>query len=197
MGITPHPLVMFSCSSFGTLPCELVIAKSGGTIDNEEKKDTKQGNIPQPRHVHTECLFVICVTYFEYFIDFAERVKRCGTRSSPKVHPKMIRPTRLTSRGTSKFYRPCTFYLTHIPKSDEDIKNIPVETKREVPIAVAAAPRSRPPPPDLFPRKLKTKLIRPKPALWETSKVETKNLKNTLLKKDADINVIRKTKASA
>merc|ERR1712038_323834 len=82
-------------------------------------------------------------------------------------------------------------------QSDEDIKNFPVETKREVPIAVAAAPRSRPPPPDLFPRKLKTKLIRPKPALWETSNVETKNLKNTLLKKDADINVIRKTKASA
>ena len=175
------------------------MAKSGGTIDNEERKDTKQGIIPQPRHVHTErmSLHVICVSYFEYFIDFAERVKRCGTRSSPKVHPKMIRPTRLTSRGTSKFYRPCTFYLTHIPKSDKDIKNFPVETKREVPIAVAAAPRSRPPPPDLFPRKLKTKLIRPKPALWETSKVETKNLKNTLLKKDADINVIRKTKASA
>ena len=145
----------------------------------------------------TRNVFTCYLCYFEYFIDFAERVKRCGTRSSPKVHPKMIRPTRLTSRGTSKFYRPCTFYLTHIPKSDEDIKNFPVETKREVPIAVAAAPRSRPPPPDLFPRKLKTKLIRPKPALWETSKVETKNLKNTLLKKDADTNVIRKTKASA
>ena len=58
---TPHPLVMFSCSSFGTLPCELVIAKSGGTIDNEEKKDTKQGNIPQPRHVHTECLYMLFV----------------------------------------------------------------------------------------------------------------------------------------
>ena len=87
--------------------------------------------------------------------------------------------------------------MTYFLKSDQDIKKIPVETKRKVPIAVAAAPRSRPPPPDLFPRKLKTKLIRPKPALWETSKEETKNLKNTLLKKDADINVIRKTKASA
>ena len=58
---TPHPLVMFSCSSFGTLPCELVIAKSRGTIDNEEKKDTKQGNIPQPRHVHTEFLYMLFV----------------------------------------------------------------------------------------------------------------------------------------
>ena len=109
----------------------------------------------------------------------------------------MIQLTRSPIRGTLTFT--CPAQLTHFLKSDQDmdIKKIPVETKREVPIAVAAAPRSRPPPPDLFPRKLKTKLIRPKPALWETSKEETKNLKNTLLKKDADINVIRKTKASA
>ena len=40
--------------------------------------------------------------------------------------------------------------------------------------------------PDLFPRRLKSKLNRPKPALWETSKEETKNLKNTLLKKELD-----------
>merc|ERR1711884_144233 len=100
---------------------------------------------------------------------------------------------KVQSEGTSK--NDSTDQVVN--QSDQDIKKIPVETKREVPIAVAAAPRSRPPPPDLFPRKLKTKLIRPKPALWETSKEETKNLKNTLLKKDADINVIRKTKASA
>merc|ERR1712241_971791 len=96
---------------------------------------------------------------------------------------------KVQSEGTSK--NDSTDQVAN--QSDQNIKKIPVE----VPIAVAAAPRSRPPPPDLFPRKLKTKLIRPKPALWETSKEETKNLKNTLLKKDADINVIRKTKASA
>ena len=74
------------------------------------KKGYKAGKYSTtPPCSHGMSLHVICVTYFEYFIDFAERVKRCGTRSSPKVHPKMIRPTRLTSRGTSKFYRPCTF----------------------------------------------------------------------------------------
>ena len=35
---------------------------------------------------------------------------------------------------------------------------------------------------DIFPRRQKSKLIRPKPNLWEVTKEETKNLKNTLLK---------------
>ena len=160
-----------------------------------KERTQSQGNIPQTRnHVLTEYILFGWI-YYECFVDFAERVKRCGTRSSRKVHQRMIQLTRLPIRGTLTFT--CPAQLSHFLKSDQDIKKIPVETKREVPIAVAAAPRSRPPPPDLFPRKLKTKLIRPKPALWETSKEETKNLKNTLLKKDADINVIRKTKASA
>ena len=38
--------------------------------------------------------------------------------------------------------------------------------------------------PDIFPRRAKSKLIKTKPALWEISKEETKNLKNTLLKKE-------------
>ena len=39
---------------------------------------------------------------------------------------------------------------------------------------------------DLFPRRLKSKLVRPKPNLWETTKEETKNLKNTLLKEKSE-----------
>ena len=38
--------------------------------------------------------------------------------------------------------------------------------------------------PDIFPRRSKSKLAWTKPALWEKSKEETKNLKNTLLRKD-------------
>ena len=47
--------------------------------------------------------------------------------------------------------------------------------------------------PDIFPRRAKSKLIKTKPALWEISKEETKNLKNTLLKKES---VLRKEKIS-
>ena len=39
---------------------------------------------------------------------------------------------------------------------------------------------------DIFPRRQKSKLIRPKPNLWEVTKEETKNLKNTLLKEKSD-----------
>ena len=38
--------------------------------------------------------------------------------------------------------------------------------------------------PDIFPRRPKSKLAWTKPALWEKSKEEKKNLKNTLLRKD-------------
>ena len=47
--------------------------------------------------------------------------------------------------------------------------------------------------PDIFPRRAKSKLIKTKPALWEISKEETKNLKNTLLKKES---ALRKEKIS-
>ena len=47
--------------------------------------------------------------------------------------------------------------------------------------------------PDIFPRRAKSKLIKTKPALWEISKEETKNLKNTLLKKEP---ALRKGKIS-
>ena len=40
--------------------------------------------------------------------------------------------------------------------------------------------------PDIFPRRAKSKLIKTKPALWEISKEETKNLKNTLLKEKSE-----------
>ena len=43
------------------------MAKSGGTIDNEERKDTKQGIIPQPRHVHTECLYMLFVLLWIFY----------------------------------------------------------------------------------------------------------------------------------
>ena len=39
---------------------------------------------------------------------------------------------------------------------------------------------------DIFPRRQKSKLIRPKPNLWEVTKEETKNLKNTLLKEKSE-----------
>ena len=41
--------------------------------------------------------------------------------------------------------------------------------------------------PDIFPRRSKSKLAWTKPALWEKSKEEKKNLKNTLLKKDQGV----------
>merc|ERR1712130_480074 len=62
--------------------------------------------------------------------------------------------------------------------SVEEIQPIKVKVSQEVPRKAAV--------PDLFPRRVKSKLIRPKPALWETTKEETKNLKNTLLKKELE-----------
>ena len=73
-----------------------------------KERSQSQGNIPKTRnHVLTEYI-LFGLIYFECFVDFAERVKRCGTRSSLKVHQRMIQLTRLPIRGTLTFYLPCT-----------------------------------------------------------------------------------------
>ena len=79
-----------------------------------KERTQSQGNIPQTRnHVLTEYILFGWI-YFECFIDFAERVKRCGTRSSLKVHQRMIQPTRPPIRGTLTFT--CPAQLTYFPK---------------------------------------------------------------------------------
>ena len=60
-----------------------------------------------------------------------------------------------------------------------------LEIKFPEPQEIQEIPR-KPAATDLFPRRLKSKLVRPKPNLWETTKEETKNLKNTLLKEKSE-----------
>ena len=64
----------------------------------------------------------------------------------------------------------------------ENLKDVEIKLPepREIPRKPAAVT-------DIFPRRQKSKLIRPKPNLWEVTKEETKNLKNTLLKEKSEV----------
>merc|ERR1712243_62019 len=73
---------------------------------------------------------------------------------------------------------------------EKPFKQIEVKlTTKDIPKKAAVI---SPTPPDLFPRRVKSKLIRPKPNLWEKTQEETKNLKNTLLRKEAEVVTRRK-----
>jgi len=67
-----------------------------------------------------------------------------------------------------------------------------IEVKLTTKDVAKKAPTSSQTPPDLFPRRIKSKLIRPKPNLWEKTQEETKNLKNTLLRKENEVVARRK-----